>query len=241
MNITETTIQPIINGSVNPRLTRDQFLTLDNEDKLRVLWAMACSMRYPHSHYDMDRDAFTPGPEYLYSELADGDLDQKYDRIKEQLTRHIAENKAASWRLQCNLGIEIKRQQQLLGFGGLLEMSAPKLQGYFQQSGSWNEFEPGKVNAAIAKLEERAPRVNYGPNNPNTGAPMHKWKTSGDYLVMTFSYVSEVDLDRIKTFYKECWHVEGLAIKADSIRWESEAVNVVGDERYDVELILWWD
>ena len=238
---TETTIQPIINGSVNPRLTRAEFLNLDSEDKVRVLWGMVCSMGYPHSHHGLHRDAFTPGPEYTYSELSEGDLDQKYDKIKTQLAHHLAENKAASWRLQRDQGMEIKRQQRLLGFGGLLEMSAPKLQGYFRETGAWNDFDPVRVNAAIAQLDEQAPRVDYGPNNPNTGAPMHKWKTDGTYLVMEFSYVGEGDIERIKAFYKECWHVEGRAIKADSIRWEQEGVNVVWNDRYDVELILWWD
>jgi len=238
---TETTIQPIINGSVNPRLTREGYLNLDSEDKVRVLWGMACSMSYPHQHHGLDRDAFTPGPKYTYSELSEGDLDQKYDRIKTQLAHHLAENKAASWQLQREQGAEIKRQQRLLGFGGLLEMSAPKLQGYFGETGAWNDFDPVRVNAAIAQLDERALRVDYGPNNPNTGAPMHKWKTDGTYLVMEFSYVSESDLERIKAFYRDLWHTEGRAVKADSIRWEQESVNVVGDERYDVELILWWD
>lgn len=66
-------------------------------------------------------------------------------------------------------GQEILRQQSILGFSGQLEMSIGKIFGYIHAMGQWNNFYPAKICPLLKEMDDSAPTMQYGPDNPNTG------------------------------------------------------------------------
>ena len=240
MNTPNAQIQPTINGYPNPRLDRQQFLKLEYSEQQAIVYRLMTSMCYPDPELGHHPDAFQPGPTHQYAEITPETVVSLYDQLQAEVSQWRSSQKAAGWKYQRHQGQEIKRQQDLLGFTGTLEMTAPKLQGYFQQTGQWNAFEPALVNQAIATLEANAPRIDYGPNNPNTSRRKHTWKTTGDYLIMHFNYIDANYLARVQEFFSSQWQPNGVKIKADSIRIETEQVETYG-EYYNVDLVMWWD
>lgn len=241
MEITAT--QPIINGSANPRLTYDEFKSLDFEAKRRYLWYMLVSMEFANSFPEVDHRVFEHSPikgKFTYNDLTEENVDELFNEIRREHVAHTNRllNKTAN--LHFEHGKKIHEAQKEYGFGGVMELTMNKMQGYIKAIGSWNDYSASDVSAAVAKLHALAPRIDYGVNNPNTGGLLHKWKSvhSGEYLMMEFDFINAKDLERVKEFYKEHWQPKGRAIKADSIRFE-EVDHQNG--YFGIELIMWWD
>ena len=240
-------IQPIINGSANPRLTPEMFKELDRETKKRVIWNILVSMEFAHSFKEVDPRVFEK-PEFKvdYKDINNDeegtalDLDALFVTVKEESRKHEARMMVKTANLHFELGQKIYAAQKELGFGGMMELDKNRMQGYIKACGSWNDFKASDVSSAIEKLHNLAPRMNYGPNNPNTGNLIHKWKSvhGCEYLIMEFDYISEETLNEVKEFYKSHWEPKGRAIKADSIRFEEVEH---GQGYFGIELIMWWD
>lgn len=240
-------IQPIINGSANPRLTPEMFKGLDRETKKRVIWNILVSMEFAHSFKEVDNRVFEK-PEFKvdYRDINNDDegtaldLDALFVTVKEESRKHEARMMVKTANLHFELGQKIYAAQKELGFGGMMELDKNRMQGYIKACGSWNDFNASDVSAAIEKLHNLAPRMNYGPNNPNTGNLIHKWKSvhGCEYLIMEFDFISEETLNEVKEFYKAHWEPKGRAVKADSIRFEEVEH---GQGYFGIELIMWWD
>ena len=174
-------IQPIINGSANPRLTPEMFKELDRETKKRVIWNILVSMEFAHSFKEVDHRVFEK-PEFKvdYKDINNDeegtalDLDALFVTVKEESRKHEARMMVKTANLHFELGQKIYAAQKELGFGGMMELDKNRMQGYIKACGSWNDFKASDVSAAIEKLHNLAPRMNYGPNNPNTGNLIHK-------------------------------------------------------------------
>lgn len=235
-------IQPIVNGSVNPRLTPELFNKLDQETKRQVIWNSIVSLGFCHSFREVDPKVFVSSPFKMeYSDLKNEvDLDNLFVTVREEFDAHHNRmlSKTANHRFE--LGKKIHAAQGELGFGGWIELDKDRMQGYIHAGGSWNDFNAPKVAHAISKLHNLAPRMNYGANNPNTGNLIHKWKSvhRTEYLVMEFDFVAPETLEEVKAFFKTHWEPIGKSIKADSIRYE---VTEHGNNYFGIELIMWWD
>lgn len=238
-------IQPIVNGSVNPNLTPELFAELDTETKRQVIWNLLVSLGFAHSFKDIDYEIFEPSEYKLsYDELqaySSGDtINKLYVEVRAQHDAHHNKMKVKTANHRYALGKKIHQAQKELGFGGWIELDKDRMQGYITEGGSWNDFKHKDVSAAIGKIHDLAPRRDYGPNNPNTGSIMHKWKSvhRTEYVVLEYEFIDSKDLERIKEFYKTHWEPKGRAIKADSIRTE---VVDHGQGYWGIELIWWWD
>lgn len=238
-----TEIRPIINGSANPRLTPELFKNLDTVTKRSVIWNILVSMEYPHSYQDVDREVFEK-PQYKigYKELQneESELDKLFDTVKNEQRKHHNLMRTRTANRRYELGKKIYETQKELGFGGMLTLDIDRLQGYIKSCGSWNGFKASEVNSVIGKLDTLAPRTDYGPNNPNTGNSMHKWKTvhGCEYVIMEFGFIDSQTLDRVKEFYKSQWEPKARSAKADSVRFEESDH---GNGYFGIELIMWWD
>ncbi len=240
-------IQPIINGSVNPRLTPELFKDLDKAAKRQVIWNIQVSLGFAHCFPEVDYNIFQPSDfkvayDDVFNDNPDGelDLDKLFVTVREQYNAHHNRMLTKTANHHFELGKRIYAAQKELGFGGWIELDKNRMQGYISACGSWNDFDSSKVSHALAKLDRSAPRMNYGANNPNTGSKIHKWKTvhGCEYLVMEFDYIDEKVLERVKEFYKKDWEPIGRSIKADSIRYE---IVEHGGNYFGIELIMWWD
>lgn len=237
----DTTIEPIINGSVNPRLTFEEFQTLPFDTKRRVVWGLMVSMEFPHCFPEVDRKCFVPyEKKWEHSSITPETADDLFKGVKEAYAKHNARMVNETSALHFRLGEQIWEAQKTLGFGGWLNLSKHRLAGYINSCGSWNDFKHNEVILACFAMDARAPRKDYGPNNPNTGQSMHKWKTvhGCEYIVMEFEFVDQKEVDRILHFFRTEWEPRGKGAKADSIRHE---VVDHGHGYYGVELIWWWD
>ena len=242
MQVTEE-IKPIINGSANPRLTLELFKELNFEDKSQYIWSSIVSLEFAHCFPEVDSKVFEQSPnkgKWQYGDITPENADSLFVEVRDAYTSHHNLMLAKTADLHFELGKKIHAAQRELGFGGIMELDKDRMQGYITAIGSWNDFKASDVSAAIAKLHKLAPRKNYGTNNPNTGALMHKWKSvhSGEYLMMEFEFVSLNELETIKEFYNSVREPKGRGIKADNIRFE---VVEHGSNYFGIELIMWWD
>lgn len=238
-------IQPIINGSFNPRLTTELFAELNLQEQRQVIWNIMVSLGFAHSFPDVDYVVFEPckfriGYDELHSYSALDTMVKLFVEVRKEYEAHHNKMMVKTANHRFVLGKKIHQAQKELGFGGWIELDKDRMQGYITEGGSWNDFKHSNVSAAIGKIHDLAPRKDYGPNNPNTGAIMHKWKSvhRTEYVVLEYEFVDGKDLERIKEFYKTHWEPKGRAIKADSIRTE---VVDHGQGYWGIELIWWWD
>lgn len=242
-----TAIQPIINGSVNPRLTPELFKELDKAAKRQVIWNIVVSMGFAHCFPEVDPKVFQPSEfKVSYEDLTydnpDGelDLDKLFVTAKEEYNAHHNKMKTKTANLHYELGQKIYAAQKELGFGGMMELDKNRLKGYISACGNWNDFNSSNVGAAIGRMHELAPRRDYGPNNPNTGGIMHTLKSvhGCEYIILSYEFITAPDLERVKEFYQKHWEPKGKSIKADSIRYEESDH---GQGYYKIDLIWWWD
>ncbi|MCE5293500.1 MAG: hypothetical protein LLF94_02660 [Chlamydiales bacterium] len=238
-------IQPIVNGSVNPNLTPELFSSLDLQTKRQVIWNVVVSLGFAHCFQDVDYSVFQPSDYKLsYDELqaySSGDtLDKLFVEVKEQYNAHHNKMLAKTANHRFELGKKIHKAQKELGFGGMITLDKDRMKGYISANGNWNEFNSTDVCHAIGKMDALAPRKDYGPNNPNTGAKAHEWKSvsGGEYVLMEYDFIGEEQLERVKEFYNTHWEPVGKSIKADSIRY---VVTEHGSGYFGIELIWWWD
>ena len=239
----EQKIQPIINGSANPRLTPEMFKELPFESQRSVIWNIMVSMGYAHSFKGVDPRCFIKhDEEHSIGQITEENADTLFVEIREKFNRHHELLLAKTRNLHYGLGQKIYEAQKELGFGGFIHLDAYRLKGYIQACGDWNDFRASNVGVAVARLDKQAPTTDYGPNNVNTGNIMHKWKTvhGCEYVMLEFGFVGQKDMERIQKFYESHWQPTGKSIKADSIRIE---VTPVDDNKtyFDVELVMWWD
>jgi hypothetical protein len=237
------TIQPIINGSVNPNLTQELFNELPFETKRGVVWNVMVSMGFAHCFPGVDHRCYEKlSEEFEYSSITEENANDLFaevrERFKAQHNRMLAKTKD----LHYDLGGKIYQAQKELGFGGFVELDAYRLKGYLSAGGSWNDFNHSAVGAAVSRMDNLAPRKDYGVNNPNSGHPMHKWKTvhNCDYVILSYEFIDNKDLERVKAFYAEHWAPKGKSIKADSVRIDVNHLDDSGTY-FSVELIWWWD
>jgi hypothetical protein len=235
-------VQPIINGSFNPRLTHDQFKGLDRETKIGFLWRVLVSMEFSHSLRDVDQEVFKKGEkicDYDHLQKEDTDLDELFHQIKSAYDKHQSVMQTETNQRRYILGQKFWHAQSECGMGGMIETDYARAQGYISAIGNWNDFNVTKVNSAISRVEDKCPRVDYGANNPNTGIKMHKWKVThrGEYVILSFDFVNEKAKERIEKFFPTFESI-GKSAKADSIRIEIEEH---GNGYYGVELYWWWD
>lgn len=232
------TKQPIINGSFNHNLTDEEMLSFPVDTKKSMCWNLIVGMQFAHS-FNCDPAIFRKVPQTITHDMITPEtVDELLKEAREQFTQRQAQLTQLTNDHHFRIGEEIAEAQQRLGFSGFLQMPIGKLAGYLCKLGSWNDFEWPTVTDGLRKLESIAPRVYYGENNPNTGRLMHKWETSGEYIVMAFKYLSKVDQDRVLSFYRQYFEPTASTIKADSVRYE---LIDCGNDHADINLIYWWD
>jgi len=241
--IWEGKVLPIINGSVNPRLTPELFSELPYETKGSVIHNLSVSLGFAHCFPEVDHKVFEPHPDrnkWSWSTVTEENADAMFVEVKEAYRSHHAKLLNKTSTLHYELGERIYHAQKELGFGGMVELSKHRMKGYIGACGSWNDFKAPNVSAAIGRMHELAPRMDYGVNNPNTGGIIHKLKTvSGcEYIIMEFDFINKATLERVKEFFKAHWEPKGRSIQADSIRFE-EVEHTGG--YFGIELIWWWD
>lgn len=236
-------IQPIINGSVNPNLTQELFNELPFDTKRGVIWNIMVSMGFAHCFPGVDPRCYEKLEEkFEYSSITEENANDLFatmrERYKAQHNRMLGKTKD----LYYELGKKIHAAQKELGFGGYVQLDAYRLKGYISAGGSWNDFNSSNVGAAVSRMDSLAPRRDYGVNNVNSGHPMHQWKVvhSCEYVILSYEFIDNKDLERVKTFYSEHWESKGKNIKADSVRIDIQKLDDSGTY-YTVELIWWWD
>lgn len=207
-----------------------------------MAWYRVVDMSNSWDYVGVDHMVVTPIDNlYEYDEIhnaSDEELDVILRTINVAWVNRYKELLQKTRELHFANGVQIHIAQSKYHFGGFLEMDGPTLEGYLSMMGSWNNFDSTKVNMAINSLDGRAPRMDYGVNNPNTGRIKHKWSTTGEYVTMKFDYVGEREAEKIISFFHSEWETKGREIKADSIRYE---LNDLGHGHFSVELIMWWD
>jgi hypothetical protein len=236
-------IKPIINGSANPRLTLELFKELNFKDKSQYVWNTIVSLEFAHCFPEVDHKVFEASEhkgKWKYGDITPENADDLFVEVRAAYKAHHNRMLTKTANLHFEFGKKIHEAQKEYGFGGMMELTKDRMQGYVRAIGSWNDYKASDVSHAIGKLHELAPRKNYGDNNPNTGALMHKWKTvhSGEYLIMEFEFIGPKELEDVKQFFKSTWEPKGRGIKADSIRFEEVDH---GNGYFGIELIMWWD
>lgn len=241
-------VQPIINGSFNPRFTLEMFGPLTLKEKQQALWSLVCSFARKESFPGVEELTFSslvPQPDFpitIHSEIYEKDEEEltqifgKTVAIREDYFKSLMDlTKERLW----DKGQQIYRIQQKLGFGGFLEMDLYRLKGYMEECGNWNDFNPTKISQQLNRVEANCPKKDYGVNNPSTGLPMHIYRTvSGcEYVNIYFPFLSEREVEKVVEFYKNVWEPVGQEVIADSVRMVEEK-----DGPYSsIELIWWWD
>lgn len=238
MEQTITHIQPIINGNVNPRLTPEIFAELEPEVQAQVIWNLKVNGEFAHCFEDIDREVFIKIPTGSHEDHPDPV--ENFKRVKETLAKHHNYMRVKTSERRFELGQRIHAAQRELGFGGMIQMDVDRLQGFVQAGGSWNDFKVSDVNSGIRYLEAKAPRRDYGPNNPNTGRPFHNWKISPstEYIVLEYDFLDKNQFDQVWNFYHQEFQPKARTMKADSCRFEEHDL---GNGYFSAELILWWD
>jgi hypothetical protein len=237
------TIQPIINGSANPRMTLELFKELEFEQKARYIWSYIVSLGFAQEFEEVDRRVFEPSPKkdaWKYNDITPENADELYVEVRKEFFNHHNRMMARTADLHFELGKKIYEAQKELGFGGLVELSSERMCGYIKQCGSWNDFKASDVSDMVRKLHALAPRKNYGDNNPNTGKLTHTWKSlqGCSYVMMEYDFIGPEELERVKEFYNTHWAPKARSVKADSVRYE---VTEHGNNYFGIELIMWWD
>jgi hypothetical protein len=243
----EEKIQPIINGRVNTNLTPELFKELDKASKRQVIWNIIVSLGFAHSFPEVDAKLFEPSEFKVdYKDLTydhpngEIDLDKLFIATKEEYKIHHRRMKVKTADAHYELGRKIYQIQGELGFGGMLELDKNRLKGYISACGDWNKFNASKVGSAVSRMHELAPRMDYGPNNCNTGSVIHKFKTvhGCEYIILSFEFISSETMERVKEFYRLHWEPKGRSLDADSVRFEETDH---GNNYHGIELIWWWD
>lgn len=232
------TIQPIINGSANPRLTPKLFAELDKQTQAQVIWNLKVGGEFAHTFRDIDHEVFEKLPTSAHEDHPDPV--ENFKKVRKALQDHHNRMRVKTSNRRYELGKRIYQAQRELGFGGMIQLDADRLQGFVKEGGNWNDFNTVKVNAGIARIEAEAPRQDYGPNNPNTGYPIHKWKISpnAEYIVLEYDFINLETAARVKDFFRNYFEPYGRSMKADSIRIEEQDL---GNGYFSAELVLWWD
>jgi|LakMenE18May11ns_1017448.scaffolds.fasta_scaffold9837201_2 hypothetical protein len=235
------TIQPIINGSVNPNLTQELFNELPFDTKKSVIWNIMVSIGFAHSFPGVDPRCYEKLEEkFEYSSIIEEDANDLFATMRERYKASHNRMLGKTKDLYYELGKKIHAAQKELGFGGYVQLDAYRLKGYIDAGGSWNDFNSSNVGAAVSRMDSLAPCRDYGVNNPNSGHPMHQWKVvhSCEYVILSYEFIDKKDLEKVQAFYIEHWEAKGRSIKADSVRIE---INELDGNYYTVELIWWWD
>lgn len=233
--------EPIVNGSINKTLTVEEAKQFDYETKKRMCWYFVVGINYHHSFNDVNDAVFFQTNELpTYEDIkscSENEIDEVLEYLMDIYNHKYQALKTSNRENGIAKGREIRKQQSLLGFGGFLKMDYTRLIGYVLEEGGWNEKEPQAVCDMIEKLEEAAPRMNYGVNNPNTGGKKHYWTTTGEYITLCYDYVSEKEMEEIMKFYN-LFEVLARNCNADSIRNE---ITEHPHKHFGIELIMWWD
>lgn len=199
-------------------------------------------MEFAHSLINVDPEVFEKGQrvcDYAFLQEKNTDLDALFPQIRNAFTDHHNRMVARTDDRRYILGQKFWKAQSECGMGCMIETDYSRVKGYISQIGNWNDFNVLKVNSAISRVEDKCPRVDYGPNNPNTGMKMHKWKAphTGEYVILSFDFVDKKAKERIEEFFPTFQSI-GKGAKADSIRIEVEDH---GNAYYSLELYWWWD
>lgn len=236
-------IQPIVNGSVNPNLTKEIFKELPFTTQKQVIWNIMVSTEFAHSFKNTDPEVFSkPAERYDFDSIQEDNALELFEtmqqRFKNQHDRLLSRTRDRRFKL----GQEIYAKQRELGFGGMLQMDIDRLLGYIEACGNWNDFNSKAISRAMMQLDTVLPRRDCGLNNPNTGTDFHKWKTvhGCEYIILEFEFIDAKDLERVQEFYTKHFKPKGSVIKADSIRIETQPLDNNG-QYFSAELVWWWD
>ena len=199
-------------------------------------------MDFAHSFHDIERSVFfKPETKFGHEDLQpeEADLDSLFTEIRGLFDAHQKRLESLSEQKRYVMGQNFWHTQKECGMGGMIETDFSRAQGYISAIGSWNDFNVSSVNHAIRMIEAKAPRQDYGPNNPNTGRKIHKWKVTpnGAYVVLAYDFIDRKTRESIEEFLPT-WKSIGKGAKADHA-WIEFGTH--GNGYYGVELYWWWD
>jgi hypothetical protein len=239
-----TTKHVIVNGSYNKNITLEEILTYPHEDKIRFFRSLIFTIEYGSHIPDINHSLFvkTTLP-YSNETITLENIDELLNRAFDDYSKAKYLYQYRTYQLNVGKGQSIYKAQNELGFSGFIRMDYSRLIGYVKEQGQWNGFNPRLIIPVIENLEQLCPRIDYGFNNPNTGAKKHIWTTSGEYITLYYDFVDQKMLDRINQFYKNVFEIKAKSAKADSARIEITDLsqNEVCKGYYNAELIMWWD
>lgn len=238
----------IVNGRLNPSLTDEELLSLEGESLKEATWYMMVSIRSGDHPFRNDVHPINPRiyrmcyertdvPSYIYEELHIDTLAKLQTlldarkNLKSQYTREM-------WLIEHKQGRDIYNSQKELNFSGRFNLTVEQLCGFISARGSWNDFQVGDVIRAVRKLDEKAPRYQYGVNNPNTGFKGHQWQIEGDYIFLVSPYLGDDKAKEAWAIFFSTFEVMFEGAKADSI--QSKKINN-GVTDCGFEFYAWWD
>ena len=104
----------------------------------------------------------------------------------------------------------------------------------------YNGFDPAKVQRFIRAVNKLVPPMRFGPDNPNTGKPHHKWVVGREgsmvlYLKVIPTYLpTEFDYDELEGQLKAL----GEVAEADEFHYYRPDLSV---RQWDLSVRFWWD
>lgn len=231
----------ICNGSINKTLTLEELLQFDIEHKHTAIRYLGTAGEYAHSFEEIDGNVFTALPPlYEYQQIQEFNNEQANEALTivyNRLNEHHELMKQKSHALHIELGKKIHGAQSELKFTGEFNLTFGQALGFVSAAGNWNDFKVSKVHHLLKKLHDRAPRVNFGVNNPNTGRIWHTWSIKSDYILMNFGYTDERGVKILEEWFKTVKYLQNLA-NVDSFKLNIESYE---NDGFEVSLVMWWD
>lgn len=121
-----------------------------------------------------------------------------------------------------------------------VELTPEQAIEWARRTGGYNEFDPAKVEFLIRAVNTLVPPMNYGPNNPNTGHPHHKWVVGREGSMVLYLRI-------IETYLPKDFDHEGFEKRLKKLAEEALADEYSyqrrdpAKEHWDLKVRFWWD
>lgn len=228
----------------NRSLTLDEVLQLSKCYKLDTIHILQIEWCYQHHFEDAyiikdfkaekslyDYKDF----EHLYFNGLDEALIKVWNKTQE-ITKTVKEKVFSRF---YEMGFNFCKNLSNYGVSGFFEFqNLAHIAGFIIAQGGFNEFNCGRVISSLQLIEKTIPRTEYGLNNSNTGAPLHKFVTNGTYVCVKIDYCKQEVLEKFKAWFEGIKNQLQEINKCDSIRYEFNLHEMNGA---DFELVMWWD
>lgn len=227
----------IVNGSLNPSLSKEEILNnFSDEDVVKAANSISVKLNI---YFNVSSDELPTYAEIKKTPIA------KFGYLWDFLELKKEEKKIEVSKKEFKEGQDLQKAVFSIHTPEKMTVSLTSNQakGYLSGISNWNDFDNKKVIKVVEEIEKLNIVSNYGNNNPNTGNEVLSYRMIGDeYFIMVVDLGGET-LNDLKKIEPKIMTILNQ-MNADVVRYDdSEIINDprIGNPYGKALYVCWWD